>query len=546
MSRRIKKKISNALICGGAIELHKHYPDSRRLAFMKEAQNNHPHRKIKMETLSQALFESAAEGLVIVDRAGLIQLANPRLEELFGYTADELEGMSVDMLVPDRFRNRHVGHRESYTAKPGRRSMGIGMDLSGRRKDGSEFPVEISMNHFEADGETLVMALITDITTRKEAEGKLEILYSELETRVHARTQELRESQRLHNLIARNFPNGTINVFDRALNYRFVEGRELYRVGVTGDQLVGTNYLDRLPAEVRSTMRARLMPVFEGSPATFELTVQDNIYELNAVPLPDEKGMVPQILVVEQNVTQQKKAEEDILSALSKERQLNELKSRFVSMASHEFRTPLSTILSSVTLVSRYTELQQKEKRDKHIQRIRGAVKNLTGILNDFLSLDKLETGNVSSHPETLHLPELLQDLQEEMQEIAAKGQTVHLDFKGKESVTLDGKMLRNILINLISNAIKYSPEGGQIDIEARSENGNLRFSVRDQGIGIPEADQKHMFERFFRASNAINIQGTGLGLNIVKRYLDLMGGSIFFESRPGAGTTFFVEIPMH
>ncbi|HHG86695.1 MAG TPA: PAS domain-containing sensor histidine kinase, partial [Bacteroidetes bacterium] len=338
----------------------------------------------------------------------------------------------------------------------------------------------------------------------------------------------------------------TINVLDKDLNYRFVEGRELYRVGVTSEQLVGTNYLDRLPQEILGTMRVHLASVFAGTPAIFEVEVQGNVYELNAVPLPDENGNISQILVVEQNVTQHKKAEEDIILALNKERQLNELKSRFVSMASHEFRTPLSTILSSVSLVARYTEPAQTERRNKHIHRIRGAVKNLTGILDDFLSLEKLETGNVRSHSEVVDLKELLRELREEMQEIAKKEQEIRLEYIGESRIGLDAKMLRNILINLISNAIKYTPEGRLIDIEARTQDGIARIAIRDQGIGIPEEDQKHMFERFFRASNVINIQGTGLGLNIVKRYLDLMGGTIYFESRAGAGTTFFVEVPFY
>lgn len=497
-----------------------------------------------MEEISRALFESAAEGLVVVDDRGKIILTNPRLRELFGYAEGEMNGQPIEFLIPRRFHQGHQTKRNGYLKKPVRRSMGTGMDLWAQRKDKTEFPVEISLNHFEASGKTFVMALVTDISTRKQAERKLAELNVQLESRVQARTRELRESERLYNLIARNFPNGTINVFDRDLKYRFVEGRELYQMGVTSKELVGTNYLDRLPAELRLTIREKLLPVFEGEGSRFEIESAGNIYELSAVPLPDEHGEVAQILVVEQNVTRQRQADRDIREALDKERQLNELKSRFVSMASHEFRTPLSTILTSVSLIARYEEESQRARREKHIDRIKGSVQNLTSILNDFLSLDRLETGTVEAEPEIFGLPEFLADVAEEMQEIAKSGQHIAIVYEGKPQVCLDAKMLRNILINLISNAIKYSPENGRIEVAAENTGAMVGFSVKDQGMGIPEEDQQYMFGRFFRASNATNIGGTGLGLNIVRRYLDILGGTIYFQSTEGKGTTFYLEIP--
>ncbi|MEM0998025.1 MAG: PAS domain-containing sensor histidine kinase [Bacteroidota bacterium] len=500
--------------------------------------------RIGIEQMSKALFESAAEGLVVVNARGRIQVTNPRLSELFGYSEGEMIGKTVEFLIPRRYHDTHTADRNTFMKKPGRRSMGSGRDLWARRKDGSEFPVEVSINHFSTEGNPFVMALVTDITTRKQAEKKLAELNAQLESRVQARTVELRDSQRLYSLIARNFPNGTINVFDQHLNYRFVEGRELYQLGVTSEELVGTNYLDRLPESLRRTIRENLLPVFRGLPAQFEVESQGNIYELSAVPLPDDQGEISQILVVEQNISRQKQAERDIRDALDKERQLSELKSRFVSMASHEFRTPLSTILTSVSLVARYTEEKHRDRREKHIERIRSSVQNLTGILNDFLSLDRLETGAVETNPDRFDLREYLRDIVEEMQVIARKEQLICLELHNVGEVMLDAKMLRNILINLISNAIKYSPEGSEIKLSARLTGDTISFSVRDAGMGIPEADQPHLFGRFFRARNATNIQGTGLGLNIVRKFLDLMGGTIYFKSKEGVGTTFYLEIP--
>ncbi len=241
-----------------------------------------------------------------------------------------------------------------------------------------------------------------------------------------------------------------------------------------------------------------------------------------------------------------KKNEEELRKALEREKELSELKSRFVSMASHEFRTPLTTIASSSELIKLYTEAPQQPKREKHLRRIQSAVTNLTGILGDFLSLSKLEEGKISNVPSPVSLPELLEESVDDVHVLLKKEQTVVRDFDGLgEEVMIDKKILKNIMLNLLSNAIKYSDPGSTVWLTARLEQGVLKVSVRDEGIGIPESDQKHLFSRFFRADNAVNIQGTGLGLNIVHRYLELLGGSIDFESAEGKGTTFFFELPI-
>lgn len=512
---------------------------------MKEDKVKQAKEKISFDRICYALFDSAAEGLAVVDTNGSIQMANARLEDMFGYKNGELIGESIDILVPRRHLGTHHQHREKYTKKPSRRSMGGMMDLSGRRKDETEFPVEISLNHFTSDGNKYIMALVSDITQRKAAELALAEMNQELEERVQARTRELKESQNMYGVIARNFPNGTINVFDRDFNYIFAEGRELFKLGVTSEQLVGTNYLERLDPSVQEKVASQLNDVFKGQHLTFALEVSGKYYELHAVPLRDADGLIQQILVVENNVTQQKKAEFNILQTLEKERKLNELKSRFVSMASHEFRTPLSTILSSLSLLGRYEKPEHAEKREKHIGRIKSSVHNLTGILNDFLSLDKLESGHILPNYEELNIPVFVNEIIEGLQETITKnGQEIKFEFEGEEMVDCDSNMLRNIMTNLVSNAMKYSGENKPIEVNCEVLDGKMKLTVRDFGIGIPEEDQQHMFERFFRAKNATNIQGTGLGLNIVRKYLDILGGDIWFESEYGSGTTFFVVLP--
>jgi PAS domain S-box-containing protein len=234
----------------------------------------------------------------------------------------------------------------------------------------------------------------------------------------------------------------------------------------------------------------------------------------------------------------------EVMRALEKEKELNELKSRFVTTASHEFRTPLGTILSSVSLIARYESEADQDKRKKHVDRIKSAVNNLTEILNDFLSLEKLEEGIVRCHPEYFDLEKLVLDIAEDMRGIAKKGQEINAEYKGEKDVCLDRQLLKNALLNLVSNAIKYSPEDKPIRITVESGPESIHIEIEDRGIGIPEEDQQNIFDRFYRARNSGNIQGTGLGLNIVRKYIELMNGSVSFVSRMGEGTVFHVHLP--
>ncbi len=392
----------------------------------------HPFAPADVARICQMLFTTAAEGLVVVDPRGAILMHNPRLNAMFGYGEGELVGRTVEVLLPDALRERHVEHRAGYHQKPVQRSMGIGMDLRGRRKDGSVFPVEISLNHFVLDGQPYVMGLVTDITLRHAAETELQRTNQELEQRVEQRTAQLREAER------------------------------------------------------------------------------------------------------------------SVREALEKERELHLLKSRFVAMASHEFRTPLSTIMSSVDLIARYTDEAGDERVDKHVTRIRGKVREMTAMLNEFLSLERIEQGEVLCQPAELDVVHLSIELMEELRALTKSGQVIDYDHEGVErNVTLDRQMLSNVITNLVTNAVKYSPEGKRIALRTRIDADRLFVTVSDQGMGIPEEDQQHLFDRFFRGSNATTIQGTGLGLNLVRRYLELMQGSIRFTSAPH-DTVFHVELPQH
>lgn len=237
----------------------------------------------------------------------------------------------------------------------------------------------------------------------------------------------------------------------------------------------------------------------------------------------------------------------ELSDALKTEKDLGEMKSKFVSMASHEFKTPLATILSSSFLLEKYNDLNEPGKRTKHINRIKHAVNDMKMILDDFLSLDKLDEGIVQAKPEQLSAAacfEALNDVVHEMSVHCKTGQQIQTDFRGNESVVIDERLLKNVCINLLSNAIKFSPENSTIELTCTINPEELALSVEDHGIGISEEDQAHLFERFFRARNAVNIQGTGLGLNIISRYIELMNGSIEFKSELEKGSVFTIHIP--
>lgn len=227
----------------------------------------------------------------------------------------------------------------------------------------------------------------------------------------------------------------------------------------------------------------------------------------------------------------------EVSIALSKEKDLGEMKSAFVSMASHEFRTPLSTILSSVSLLAKYKHTDEQEKRDKHIQRIKSSVINLNNILNEFLSLGKIEEGKIKAHYSEFDVKKLIEDQYHEMSDIFKDGQRVDFKHEGDTLFRLDQNMLKNIIINLLSNAAKFSSEGSTIYIRTSVKDGEFALSVRDEGMGISEKDQKQLFSIFFRGQNATNISGTGLGLHIVKKYTNMMKGTLELKSELDSGT---------
>jgi PAS domain S-box-containing protein len=276
-----------------------------------------------------------------------------------------------------------------------------------------------------------------------------------------------------------------------------------------------------------------------------QLQLEKVTNEMRKLNIELEAKVEERTIILKEALQRLEESQEELSEALDKERELSEIKSRFVSMASHEFRTPLSTVLSSASLLSKYTNTADQEKRDRHIKKIKGSVKQLNDLLEDFLSLGKLDEGKVGTVYHEFNLPELVEDTIADMRGLTKKDQQIIYRHMGSEIMESDKKLVKNVLINLMSNAIKFSEEATKIYVESELGEHTAAISVRDEGIGILEEDREHLFTSFFRGKNAINIQGTGLGLHIVKRYLDLLEGQVNLESELGKGTTITFTIPV-
>lgn len=272
-----------------------------------------------------------------------------------------------------------------------------------------------------------------------------------------------------------------------------------------------------------------------------EISIDDS-----CAPIRDNNGTLLGAVLIFRDITQRKGAEQEIRKALAKEKELNELKSSFISMTSHEFRTPLTTILGSAELLEHYSDKWTQEKKINHLQRIQTNVKRLVHLLDNILLIGKADAGRLEFNPEPINLKEFCLNLVEELQPSTSTQHTLNFVSHGEcPDACMDEKLLQHILSNLLSNAIKYSPAGGTVHFDLVCQDSEVIFRIRDEGIGIPSDDLQGLFETFHRARNVGQIQGTGLGLAIVKKSVDLHGGKIAVSSEVGAGTTFTVTLPL-
>ncbi|MFT7611262.1 MAG: two-component system sensor kinase FixL [Parvicellaceae bacterium] len=394
----------------------------------------------------KAIFDAAVDGIITINKKGIIEMMNPAALNIFQYDESEVLGNNIKILMPEPDHSAHDGYLGNYHNTGERKIIGIGRNVIGKKKDGTTFPFRLSISEVKLDSGTIYSGVVHDMTEEMKAKKELELLNHSLEDMIGQRTQEL---EKINNSLT-------------------------------------------------------------------------------------------------QEIDKRKLKEKEVRMLLEKEVELGELKSRFVSMASHEFRTPLTGIQSASSLIDRYEKTDQVGDRKRLTDMIRTSVGNLTSILNDFLSIDKLQSGKVETHEIDFLIDDLCAECIEELEPLMTDGKHIESSCIGDNcSVYLDRNIVKNVMINLLSNGLKYSKSNGQVSLSVIKSYDSLKIEVKDNGIGIPEADQPQLFGRFFRAHNVTNIKGTGLGLNIVKRYLQLMKGEISFTSKEGVGTTFTCTIPL-
>lgn len=494
---------------------------------------------LESEAGFRVLFECATIGILVINEAGAVELSNPCAERLFEYEPAELIGKPIEVLIPEDLRSKHEHHRQGYFANPKARPMGSGMELFARKRSGVVFPVEISLGHYQFEGEKLAVAFITDITAQvksKELMAEREAWFRNMadNSPVMIWVSGIDKNCTYFNNTWLQFTGRTI---EQELGTGWADGvhpddlgrcLDIYHKAFDARQMFSMEYrLRRFDGEYRWILDVGKPPYTGNAFAGYVGSCSD---------IHDQRIMTDSLEQLVQRRTN------ELSIALNREKDLNELKSKFVAMASHEFRTPLSIVLSSTMLLEQYYKESVDERMSKHLTRIKSSVNNLNTILNDFLSLDKLEQGLVPVEPELFDIEQFLISVLDEVEPYKKCGQYVTFLHNGPQQIMLDQNKLRYILNNLLSNAMKYSPEDKEIQIITRNVTGEVTIVVKDNGIGIPYDDQKLLYGKFFRAKNTGKVPGTGLGLTIVKRYVELMHGHIYFISKPGEGTTFTIE----
>lgn len=470
--------------------------------------------------------------IFVKDYDGRFVLANPSIANIYNTTIDALIGKTDadfnptrqevdDFLAADRMVI--TSGKLLFTEEPITNSIGKTHWLQT-----TKVPI------VSADGKSkYVMGVSTDITERKEAE------------------EALRESEEKYRFLVETMRGG-LAVFDTEFRVIYINDRFCELMGYSREEVIGKQPVDFVDAANSPLVQWHLERRQNAESTTYEVPLlrKDGrqIHVLvSGSPLLDKQGKYNGSIVVVTDISIQKQGEETLRQALAKEKELGDLKTRFVSMASHEFRTPLATILALVETLSAYRHKLPEEQIEQRFDKIKDQVRHLKDIMEDVLMLARMQARRVEFNPVKLDLDTLARSVLDEFESrVDVKCRLEYAVSEGSHEVVLDRKLMRQIINNLVSNAIKYSLEGNVVRVYLECANSEVILKISDEGIGIPEADLPHLFEPFHRAANVGAISGTGLGLVITKEAVDLHGGTIAVESQQGVGTTFMIRIPIY
>jgi len=485
------------------------------------------------EARMRAILESAMDCMISIDETGRIIEFNVAAEKTFGHLYNDVIGTYLtDLIVPPRLRQTHAEGMQRYLTTRQPKIIGQRVELPAIHADGHEFPIEISIAPIELDDEIIFTAFLRDISEQKQAAEAL-------------RQSELRYRGVVDNqteMVCRYRPDLTLTFVNNAYCNFFQKSH---------DALIAHSFLNLLPPDQHDDARKHVDVLMRTRKAitrehrVLASTGKWHWQQWTDLAIMDPAGNVVELQGVGRDITPIKQAQIELQHALVKEKELNELKSRFVSMASHEFRTPLTTIVSTTSFLEMAQSRISPEKQLKRLQKIQSAAHSMTKLIDEVLTYGRAEADRLEFHPEWVNLHIFCIQLVEDIQAITLKHKIQYQNNCPDVVMQLDEKLMRHILTNLLSNALKYSPDGDVVEFIIDCNANNIVMKVIDDGVGIPEADQEQLFQPFHRAKNTQHIAGTGLGLAITLKAVVAHGGNITYKSEINCGTTFTVVLPI-
>lgn len=507
------------------------------------------------------ILHAALDCIVTVDDRSRILEFNPSAEKTFGYRAADVLGRCMtDLIIPAAWRARHRAGMARYLASGEPRMIGRRMEITALRADGSEFPCELTITRLQDEGRPVFTAFLRDITDRRAAEASIRALNTGLEREVETRTQELRLALRgLERTRERlEAAQAVVQVGDLEFDLERQhsswsdEAFRLHGFAPAAQPPARTHLRARLhPDDVAAwqefTARAEQGEVL--APVDYRCVRPDgSVRWLRAVATLRERtanGAPRRVATTLHDITERKAFERELTATLERERELSRLKEEFLHMITHEYRTPLTTMLSAVELLQKYADRLAAPERAGQLDQIRRETLRLANLVEEVLFLGRSQAGAVELLLQPVRLPAFCRELAREVAAALGADRTVRIAAaKLPARVWLDLRLLRHVLTNLVHNALKYSTLDRPVSVALRSEKGTIVLAVRDRGIGIPARDQPRLFQAFQRSSNVGTINGSGIGLVVVKRCVDLLGGTIKVQSAVGKGTTVTVCLP--